>query len=114
MKEILDNLVLSIREQIVKGNFTLENIRNSWLDGYDLYASILMDGLALHFHASEAGNVYQGSAHESESHHIAVLQYLEKSDVSKALYNAFKPHLKKTKVSRIAYLEEELNKLKQI
>ena len=114
MKEILDDLVRSIRDEIVKNNFTLENVQTSWLDGYDLHASILLDGLTLYFHVSEGGLVYQGNNHDSEIHHIVVLEYREQSDVSKALYNAFKPYLKKTNLSRIAYLEEELNKLKQI
>ena len=114
MKEILENLVLSIRDEIVRGNFTLENVQTSWLDNYDLHASILLDGLTLYFHVSESGFVYQGNNHDSEIHHIAVLEYSEKSDVSKAIHNAFKPHFIDTNLSRIAYLEEELNKLKQI
>ena len=112
MKQILDDLVLSIRDEIVKGNFTLENVQSSWLDSYDLHALLVMDGLTLSFHASEFGLVYQGSTYTK--HHIEVLEYLEHSDVSDAIYNAFKPHLEDIKKVRIAYLEEQLNKLKQI
>lgn len=112
MKEKLDLLVLSIRNEIMKGDFTLENVKASYLDDYDLYASLLLDGLTLEFHASEFGLVYQTTS--PGCHHIKVLEYLEDSDVADAIYNAFKPHLQKTKVSRMAYLEEELNKLKQI
>ena len=112
MKEILDSLVLKIRTEIVKGNFTLENVQSSWLDGYDLHARLVMDGLTLNFHASEYGLVYQSNSYVN--HHIEVVEYLEDSDVADAIYNAFKPHLRGVTESRIAYLEEELNKLKNI
>lgn len=113
MKQILDNLVRLIRIEILSGNFTLENVGTSWLDSYDLHAWLVMDGLTLEFHASEHGLVYQGSTRAAK-HHIEVLEYLEDSDVADAIYNAFKPHLRGVTESRIAYLEEELNKLKQI
>ena len=112
MKEILDSLVLSIRNEIVKNNFTLENVQSSYLNGYDLQASLLLDGLEIEFHVSTSGMVYQSRS--LGCHHIELLKYSEISDVSKAIHNAFKPHFIDTNLSRIAYLEEELNKLKQI
>lgn len=112
MKEKLDLLVLSIRNEILKGNFTLKNVKMSFLDDYDLQASLLLDGLTLEFHASKFGLVYQTTS--PGCHHIKVLEYLEDSYVSKAIHNAFKPHFIDTNLSRIAYLESELNKLKQI